>query len=175
MIREAVVIAARRAFSTLIVGAVAAAIWALPMLLIPPGYFMTVELRLVPVGGEIFPGGRIAKVPRIVQDRTPRWALDMDWFAQVERLVQQNGKWVPTVECTGDGSWTYRRLDYVPVMTVSSWLNRPCDLFPGTWRARASWRLRLFVWSWVIVADSPWVQIPIDEPAEEYGAAGARR
>lgn len=95
---------------------------------------------------EIFvPDFRVGENPEMIYDRTVR--EDFRGFFVVEVQQQQsNGLWFAA--CSGSGASDYEQTDVIPDRTVEfSWfVNRDCNINPGTYRLRVSWDMRRVGW-----------------------------
>ena len=95
---------------------------------------------------EIFvPDFRVGENPEMIYDRTVR--EDFRGFFVVEVQQQQaNGLWFAA--CSGSGASDYEQTDAIPDRTVEfSWfVNRDCNINPGTYRLRVSWDMRRVGW-----------------------------
>lgn len=95
---------------------------------------------------EIFvPDFRTGENPDMIYDRTIREDFRGFFVAEVQEQ-QPNGLWFAA--CSGSGASDYEQTDVIPDRTVSwEWfLNRECDVSPGTYRLRVSWDMRKPGW-----------------------------
>lgn len=83
--------------------------------------------------------------PEMTYDRSIKEPFQGFWVVEVQRLIP-DGRFV--LECSGSGVSDYELQDYIPNNTVTwDWFVGGCkDVDPGTYRLRASWKMKRASW-----------------------------
>lgn len=83
--------------------------------------------------------------PEMTYDRLIKEEFQGFWVVEVQRQIP-DGRWV--LECSGSGVSDYEFQDYIPNNTVTwDWFVGGCkDVPAGTYRLRASWKMKRADW-----------------------------